>query len=349
MSFYPLIKSSTSTTVDAIDRLDDDGRDVLIVASKLALRFDRAGALRLTARPLRRYDEGDGQGGVRFPHDFPLERPGTDVLLIGTFLPGRLPAPSALVSLAVGPIKKSIRVYGPRVWMKTPFGVRPGPPASVVATPLRFDHAFGGRDGDVFDARNPIGRGFAASADSLIGKEMHRLEPADLLTLAPTSGCFAPIDCDWEPRRLFVGTYDDEWRRRRAPIAPRDRDARFHSDALPEQRSSGALATPLAVEIAGLYGDEDVRLTIPEYGVNVATEVERGGLAAGRAELVRVLVDGDARVIELLFVAKRPLPRKWEALRAIHVTTPSSLPDEIKFHDGPPIDEGDRMSMEGEP
>lgn len=332
MSFQHLLKNSTYTTVDAVDRMDDHGRDVLIVASKLSLRFTLSGALRLTARPVRRRDEGDGMGGVRFPHDFPLDRPGTDVLLVGTCLPGSAPASSKLVSFTVGPLKKSIRVHGPRVWMKTPFGMRPGPSAAVVATPLRFDHVFGGRDGDAYDPRNPIGRGFAVNPDSLIGTEAHRLEPADLNALPPTSGCFAPIDCSWEPRRSLVGTYDDAWRSDRAPIAPRDRDPLFHSDALPEQRTQSPLKTPLDIEIAALYGDQTARLAIPEYGVAVTIEIERAVIAPEMAKLARVLVDGDERVVELLFVAQHPLPRKWEAIRAIRVTAPNSLPDEIKFH-----------------
>ena len=337
MTFSDRLTSSTTTIVDAVDRVDDDGHDVVIVASKLALRFDGDGALRLTARPLRHHATSDGAGGTSFPHDFPLERPGTDVLLLGTCLPGRVPSASRIVSLAVGPMKKSIRVHGPRVWMKTLVGVRPGPAANLVATPLRFEHVFGGRDGDASDARNPVGRGFAINPDSLLGTEAHRLEPTDLTTLPPSSGCFAPIDCNWAPRRSFAGTFDDEWSRRRAPVAPRDRDARYHSDALPEQRSQRALTTPLAVEIAGLHDGEPTRLTIPEYAVTVTTEVENQPPNTGPASLTRVLIDADARVIELLFVAQRRLPRKWEALRAIRVTTPSSLPDEIKFHGATPI------------
>jgi hypothetical protein len=346
MTFEDRLTNATATTVLAADRIDDEGRDVLIVASKLSLRYDLRGALRLTARPIRQRSELDEAGGVRFPHDLPLDRPGTDVLLVGSCLPGRTPATSRLISLAVGPVKKSIRVHGPRVWMKSPLGVRPGPPAAIVATPLRFDHVFGGRDADAYDARNPIGRGFATNPDTLIGEEAPRLEPADLTALAPTSGCFAPIDNNWEPRRAFAGTYDDAWRAKRGPIAPRDRDARFHADALPEQRSSRPLTTPLPVEILGLYGDEALRFTLPSYSVLVTTEVGEEPPADVAATLVRVLIDADARVVELLHVARRRLPRKWEALRAIRVTTPSSLPDAIRFHEGPPDASGDLAPLE---
>ncbi len=335
MSFSHLIKSSTVTAVEAIDRMGDDGHDMLVVASKLALRYDLAGKLRLTARPLRFANTRDEAGGLRFPHDFPLDRPGTDIFLLGTCFPGRTSATTRLVTFSVGPMKKSIRVYGPRVFMKAARGVRPGPAASIVATPLRFDYVFGGRDGDEYDSRNPIGTGFSKTTDALVGKEAYRLEPADLNTFDLTHGCFAPIDPGWEPRVSFVGTYDDHWRENRAPIAPRDRNPLFHSDALPEQRSPGPLRTPFVVEMAGLAGEDVVRLPIPEYRVAVTTEVHREDPTTAEARLVRVLVDADARVVELLYVAWRRLPRKWEALTAIRVTTPNSLPDEIKFHEGP--------------
>lgn len=332
MSFTSRIKNSTSTAVDAVDRLADDGHDVLIVASKLSFRFDAAGKLLLTARPLRQYAVNDDVGGIRFPHDFPLERPGTDVLLIGTSLPARAPANSRLVTFSAGPMKKSIRLYGPRVFMKSAVGVRPGPAAAIVATPLRFDHVFGGRDGDEYDPKNPIGRGFAKNPDTLVGKEAHRLEPADLTNLQLTSACFAPVDCAWEPRRSLTGTYDAVWRENRAPIPPQDRDPLFHSDALPEQRSPRPLVTPLVIELSGIYGDDVVRLQVPEYRIVVTTHIERRDPVISEASLARVLVDADARIVELLFVARQRLPRKWESLGAIRITAPMSLPDEIKFH-----------------
>lgn len=340
MSFAHLIKNATATVVDAVDRMDDQGHDMLVVASKLALRFDLTGKLRLSARPLRHTATADGVGGVRFPHDFPLERPGTDIFLVGTCFPGRVSATTRLVSFAVGPMKKTIRLYGPRVYMKSPLGLRPGPPAPIVATPLRFDHVFGGYEGDEAEHRNPIGCGFTRNPDSLVGKEAHRLEPADLSTLKPTSGCFAPIDCNWEPRRSLVGTYDKNWRDNRSPIPPKDRDPVYHSDALPEQRSSRPLVMPFVVELSGIYNEDTLRLHVPEYRVVLTTEVDRQDPIVSEANLVRVLVDTDDRMIEFLYVAHRRLPRKWEALRAIRVTTLSSLPDEIKYHEGPSLVEG---------
>jgi hypothetical protein len=336
MSFSHLIKNSTSTVVNAVDRMADDGHDNLIVASKLSFRFDLAGKLLLTAKPLRHYDVSDEAGGLRFPHDFPLDRPGTDILLVGTCQPGRTSATNRVVSFSVGPMKKSIRVYGPRVWMKSPLGIRPGPAAALVPTPLRFDHVFGGRDGDEYDPKNPIGRGFSKTPDVLVGKEAFRLEPADIASLDKTSACFAPIDCNWEPRRSFVGTYDAAWSENRSPIPPRDRDSRFHSAALPEQRSPRPLLTPMVIEMAGLYGEDTVRLQLPEYRVIVTTEIDRQDPLVLETNLVRVFVDADTRVVELLFIARQRLPRKWEALSAIRVTTPNSLPDEIKFHEGAP-------------
>lgn len=345
MNFTHLIKNATNTTVDAIDRLADDGHDVLVVAAKLSLRFDTTGALRLTARPLRQAAESEADGSIRFPQDFPLERPGTDVFLVGTCLPDRIAASNRIVSFGVGAIKKSIRVFGPRVWTKTALGIRPGPAANIVPTPLTFAHVFGGRDGDTYEPRNPVGRGFATKPENLLGKETQRLEPFNADDTVLTSACFAPIDCGWEPRRSFMGTYDAQWSAHRSPIAPKDRDARFHSDALPEQRSLSRFKLPLDVNIAGLYGNTSFRFLLPEYAVHVT--FDDLGDTTVHAQLVRVLVDGDARIVELLYVAQRRLPRKWEAVGGIRITSPNSLPDEIKYHTGSFNDGDPRQSQVG--
>lgn len=114
----------------------------------------------------------------------------------------------------------------------------------------------------------------------------------------------------------------------------------YHSDALPEQRSSRPLVMPFVVELSGIYNEDTLRLHVPEYRVVLTTEIDRHDPIVSEANLVRVLVDTDDRMIEFLYVAHRRLPRKWEALRAIRVTTLSSLPDEIKYHEGPSLVEG---------
>src|SRR5262249_27994042 len=124
-------------------------------------------------------------------------------------------------------LHKTVRVYGPRVWYEATFGPAPGPAASLVATPLVYELAFGGADetnphDPLVEWRNPAGTGVARDRRSLLGRPAPRIDdphaPAGSRGAAPAG--FGPIPPHWEPRSGFAGTYDARWRRDRAPIAP---------------------------------------------------------------------------------------------------------------------------------
>lgn len=335
--FRELLENRSLTIVDATDVLGDDGVDVLVVVAKLAFRFDERSNLRVTARPIRHHAHADEAGGVKWPRDYSLPFGGTDCFLIGTARPSRAACESKVLTMAVGPLKKSVRLFGPRVYMKTPAGVRPGPSANVVSTPLRFDHCFGGCEPGNYGSRvreNPIGRGHAIDPERLIGVEAHRLEPVGI-GVHPSAGCFAPIDENWAPRIDHGGTFDPAWQRRHAPAAPPDRDRLYHSSARPEQRTPAPLTLPLDVSLAGFGGDDAITFTLPAYGIAVVTELhgpeERGGGSfAHDAPLTRVGIDVDERVVELSFVAHVPLPMKWERLRKVRVLAQGSLPEDVQ-------------------
>jgi hypothetical protein len=340
MIFEDLVKNSSLTVARTRDVLGDDGVDVLVVVAKLSFRFDARQRLRIAARPVRRSAELDDGGGVRFPPDFDLPFGGTDCIVAGTAIPFRVPTDSRLLAMAIGSVKKTVRLFGPRVYMKTPLGVRAGPSAPIVATPLRFDHCYGGYEPGNFEARvaeNPIGRGFALDPERLVGSEAHRLEPANQLGLPvhASGGCFAPIDHSWEPRNGHGGTYDERWRRKRAPAAPSDRSPLYHSTVRPEQRSSTPLTLPFTIDLVG-FVEEPISLALPAYGIDIATEIERGSGDLYPAPLTRVIVSLDERVVELAFVASVPLPLKWERLQRVRVLARGSLPDEVSTPDVKP-------------
>jgi hypothetical protein len=330
------IRNASFTLVDALDLVADDGSDVLVVVAKLSFKFDDRGRLRLVARPHRRNDVVDELGAPRYPADFTLSFEGTDCVVLGTAHPGIVPADSRFVSIAVGSVRKTVKLFGPRVYMSGPRGVRPGPSGNIVVTPLRHEWAYGGRALGTVDREyhNPIGRGFSVKPEELVGVEAHRLEPLEPSTIHASSGCFAPISSDWAPRRDLCGTFDEAWRRRRAPTAPRDRDPLFHSVVRPEQRSRVALTLPFAIELRGFTGDDATKIELPAYGIRVMSELFDGATAIHDSPISRVTVDVDERVVEINFVAHVPLPMKWEKLRAIHVSALGSLPDEMKLPEG---------------
>jgi hypothetical protein len=228
--------------------LDRFGNDVAVVVSKVTYAVSPAGRVTLAFRPVRSGDilesSGlEGRGVVRYPSDLADDKPGTDVVLVGTAKPPRgKTVDRQLAWVSVGPLRKVVQVYGRRVYTADFSGVVPGAPATLGETPLRYDLCFGGRDtangGWAEEAHNPVGRGFAVDPKTLIGTEAPRLEPvADPRTgRVPhaSHGCFAPIPPDWEPRRSLIGTHDAEWIEKRAPIRPRDFSVKHHLFAPPD-------------------------------------------------------------------------------------------------------------------
>lgn len=343
MRFDKILHNGTYATVHAEPMMDRHGADVLAVIAKLALAFDRTGQLGLSARPVRKHDEADGAGGIRFPCDLAAEKPGTDVALVGTLVPPERPAQAPVFAwLRVGALGKAIHVHGARVLMSGLTGVAPGPAAPVARTPLLHALAHGGIDHEAqpwsFEPHNLSGRGHAASAGKLVGRPAPQIEPAPLPDVYPppdvrslparAQAAFAPIPPQWEPRRSRMGTEDARWRRTRAPVAPEDLDPRNESWAPWGLWSEAPLLGNEPVEIGGLRPDAPLRFLLPGFAPAFQS-VERGLLRAHPTHLDGVLFDMDEGVVELTWRAAVPLPLKWARLERVAVLPAPPLSPEI--------------------
>lgn len=159
---------------------------------------------------------------LRYPSDSVPEKPGTDVLLLGTAQPPAGAEVSARdVTLRLErrpqPLEKTVTVYGPRIYYRALTGVVPGPPAALGPTPLVYELAYGGCDGPFSEPRNPAGMGFARDPSSLVGQRAPQLEdPRAPLTTTR---------CRWWPptrrARSSATTASRSGRRRRSPARAR--------------------------------------------------------------------------------------------------------------------------------
>ena len=212
------------------------------------------------ARPVRFADvpwEKEKPESVAFPADVCLGKPGTDVVFLArACAPGGRPAPSFDVRVEVGPLSKSLVVFGRRFWVEKGAGL--SAPTPIAEIDMRYDHAWGGRDDEdpaafLEEPRNPVGMGVTRKPAGLTHKEAPSIEdpsfPIRSVRTAPPPAGVGPIGRGWEPRRRYAGTYDDAWRDHRAPLLPEDFDERFNLCASP-----GLVATP------PLAGGEPVRL-----------------------------------------------------------------------------------------
>lgn len=199
---------------------------------------------------------------LRAAGEFSLPKPATDILLLGSAVAPRDDTRVAEASLSVGPLSKTLRLFGNRRWQKTDFGWEATVPEIWERIPLRWELAFGGiaaSEDDkppAFEARNPIGRGFNGRDERLwADRPLPNIEdPAQLIRHPadqPVPVCFAPVAPAWSPRRELAGTYDASWQKNRAPYLPNDFDPRFFQTAPASLIAPGYLTGGEPVKIVG--------------------------------------------------------------------------------------------------
>jgi hypothetical protein len=103
--------------------------------------------------------------------------------------------------------RKTLRITGPRQWRKGLFATGLTDPGPLQPLPLRYEHAYGGRDPRNPERRyepNPAGVGYSARSRWRDGLQAPQIEigPDYLQTLSqrPTPGGFGPISATWQPR-----------------------------------------------------------------------------------------------------------------------------------------------------
>ena len=316
------VQNPTPLVAQAFCTTDARGAEIAVVVAKGTWHDPGDGPLRLADEqaPVAQapvYRGEPGASSLVRDTDLTPPKPGTDCLLAGHAWGGG--AREAHVRFAVlsggrAVVDQRAVVSGPRQWQTTLGLASAVGPLPFERAELAWEHAFGGRDGSPDDParhdeapENPVGTGFRARRSRLPvgGAWLPQIErPGDRLggpRGRPRPVGFGPVAPGWEPRRAYAGTYDEAWRRRRAPLLPDDFDARFYQSAPP-----GLVATP------HLAGGERVvvegcarrlwRFPLPTVRVRVAL---LAGFQAENATAVldTLLVDADARTIEITWRA----------------------------------------------
>jgi hypothetical protein len=278
------------------------------------------------------YIDRPGQSSVKTPSDFALVKPGTDVLLMGTaYAPGGKPATQLDVSLQAGPIKKTVRVFGDRVWEARLLGTKISATQPFDKMPLAWERAFGGVDQTTDDppvqlaeARNPVGVGFMAKngKNRADGMKLPNLEdPKQTIASVkdhPAPACFAPLCPHWQPRRAYAGTYDEAWQKKRAPYLPVDFNPRFFQQAPPNQVTPDYLRGGEPVEILGATPSGTLRFVLPRLDVRVTYRLDEATLVH-LPNLDTVLIEPDESRLVLLWRTTLPCDKKALRIREVIV------------------------------
>jgi hypothetical protein len=266
---------------------DLEGRPKLsvIVKATFSVRENRSAALAPEQVPVFAQDVHHGddpKASVRFESDLVPFKPRADVVLVGkAHAPGGGPATQVDVSLTVGRLHRTIRVFGDRKWR---FGSRISlvpsvtPPEPFVSMDLVYERAFGGMDKAAaqYCKENLAGTGFIGSLayDSVHDKALPNLEdPADLIRAPrarPKPMGFGFYPRGGMPRLAHAGTYDDRYRKERAPLLPQDFSYAFFNGAHPDLQVEGYLRGDEEVVLENLSPRARLHFRLPGVRPQVA-------------------------------------------------------------------------------
>lgn len=320
---------------------DKEARDHCVVVVKGTFDTSPDGEMTLAReqRPLVGADEHHGEpstSSIRYECDFALEKPLTDVLVVGKAVsPSGQRVPQLPVRLEVQGRKKDLLVHGERRWVRALGSVFPSKPVPFVEMPLTFERAFGGQDESAgpgrvaVEQRNPVGVGFHPHRRpaQIEGTPLPNVEhPRQLLSSPRERPAPAGLGCigrGWAQRIVYAGTYDARWREERAPFLPADFDSRYFQSAPVDQqfphfrggeriRCVHMAAAPVVQYVIPL-------LRVPVRFHFVDREVERIGV------LDTVILEPHLARAMVVWRARVPLGKKLNMLREISVGEPPRI------------------------
>ncbi|MEJ7732191.1 MAG: DUF2169 domain-containing protein [Polyangiaceae bacterium] len=146
----------------------------------------------------------------------------------------------------------------------------------------------------------------------------HPLRPHTSATDTHAPVGFGAIPPHWSPRRDYAGTFDEVWQQERMPLPPRDYDPRAASVAHPTLCFQPHLVPGDPLGIAGM-SLEALAFTLPALPVSVIARSDVGGRRVVRPLIDTVLVDTNARRLEVTVRASFPVGRGRDVLRELVV------------------------------
>jgi hypothetical protein len=301
---------------------DGEGREVWIVAVKgtFIIAADRSIRLAKTQIPVSRlpkYAGAPGKSSLLCDSDLVLGKPRTDVLVIGcAYAPNGEPVRSVDVSLSVGPISKTLRVFGDRRWMGSAIPILTRPDA-FDRMPIVYERAFGGTDERApsehrrrYDDRNPIGVGYATSEITIADMPAPNIEDPRALISSwnerPAPAGFCAVPGHWLPRRNYAGTYDDGWKKTRFPMLPTDFDPLFYCCAPSDQQVADYLRGGETVEVRNMTPGGVFGFTLPRVLLGFETMFAGAPSVTHRATLSTVIIEPDHSRLQMVWTTLLP-------------------------------------------
>lgn len=313
---------------------DKTGIDTLYVMAKAGFNIGPQWTLLDKQPPPVEADiyRGDPQTtSLKYASDYHIGKPATDIIMSGLACAADRQEVKALdVSLSVGRVNKTIRVFGDRYWTDG----RISHPVPFQTMPMVYEKAFGGAhlvDGEVDSAeqRNPLGCGYAGNRTpaQMNGVPLPNLEdPRALIRQhsdTPAPACFGFIAPAWQPRAQYAGTYDEAWQTGRAPFLPQDFDSRFFNMAHPDLVYPGYLEGGEPVSIAGMHPVGELNFDLPR--LKLVSQFKMGGQNSSvNFNLETLILEPNLLQLSMVWRAAYPCDKKVLKIEEIIVSLRNS-------------------------
>jgi hypothetical protein len=328
---------------------DKDGAEVWLVAVRGTFLIRRDGSTEVASEQVPVcvppvYRAAPAESSLLYDSDLHHTKVNTDVLLDGhAHAPRGHSVTHIDVRLKVSNIDKTLRVFGDRVWKNGVLGPTLSEAAPFTRMPLTYERAFGGRggpldapDANAWDARNPVGVGYALRPSDLAGRAAPNIEspgqPISHWNDRPEPAGFGPLAGHWAARARWAGTYDGRWLAQRQPLLPEDFDERFYQCAPVDQQASGFLLGGEVVELSGMTPDGVLAFRLPRQTLGFTTDFEDGSSQVHRSRLHTVIIEPDHPRVTLVWHSQLPCHHRVLKLKTTHIR--------LKRRIGPPQAQG---------
>ena len=322
---HPAIENQTPFAVELLFLMNENGQPVLAPVAKATYEIREGGVVPASGAQLPVNYEGEfatsnPESSYRYEPESAFFKPATDVVLIGHAIAPHAYTTELTVRLAVGPLNKSVRVFGDRIWCSSFAAIYMSNPLPFETMPLIYERSFGGWDRSdadpsrhSCDPRNPVGTGFRSQRGKPEdGLRIPNLEdPRHLIHKwrdAPPPACFGFTSPNWQPRAAFAGTYDDAWMTERMPLLPTDFDRRFFNAASPGLVAPGYLRGDESVLVENASAGGLLQFELPDVAPPIC-EVELAGHNERelKTHLDTVIINTDDNLLVLTWRAHLPL------------------------------------------
>jgi hypothetical protein len=265
------------------------------------------------------YSGEPGRSSIRREGQSSYTKPATDISVCGeACAPKGKPVTQMNVNIRVGTCAVDLRVHGDRVWQRAiSLGAKPSDPEPFLTMPLVWERAYGGvatsstEQRPAFEPRNPIGCGLETDTHDAIGKPVPNIEdprqPLSQVSDRPRPMGVGPVARHWQPRVSYAGTYDDTWKRQRAPLWPTDLDERFFCGAPGYLQASPHLIGGEPVLLKGLHPDGPISFRLPTLRLASLSRFV-GRTAPSTPVLDGVLIETDMSRLTMYYRAAVPAP-----------------------------------------